>query len=197
MIALRIPIVGSIVLGILCASVGANADPQGNAGLTLGVAGVGESGAIGDHAEFHLGARGDILFARDQPSDFGLGPYAEIGTLGFDELHVGGGLSALLPVHPTFPIVLSGGAYGRYGDDGFGFEPGIAGSLFWGTRSYNFHTDYVMAAGLLVSYRASMGDSGQSALVVGAQLDAVVLSLPFVMLFDLIRGPSDEARASD
>ena len=51
----------------------------------MGVAGRGED-AIWSETAFWLGARGDVLFAREGTSDFGIGPYLEIGTLAFDEL---------------------------------------------------------------------------------------------------------------
>src|SRR5690606_21838411 len=61
----------------------AAADPQANAGLTIGGAGVGTGGEFWDDAEFHLGLRSDVMFLRDDPWDFGLGPYVELGTLAF------------------------------------------------------------------------------------------------------------------
>ena len=72
-------------------------------------------------------------------------------------------------------------------------RPGIAGSLFWGSRSYNFHANYVLAAGLLVGYRHSFGESKESALLVAAQLDLALLALPVILLVDMARGPSEEA----
>lgn len=177
-----------------CCSSSARAEPQGNASLTLGGAGVGSEGEFWDHAEFHLGLRGDVLFGRDESDDFGVGPYAELGTFAFDELQFGGGASLLLPVHDSLPLVASFGGFARIGDDDFGVEPGIAGALFWGSRSYNFHASYVMALGLLVGYRATFGESRESALMVAAQLDLGLLGIPIVALINVIRGDTDEAR---
>ena len=177
-------------------SIAGRAEPQGNAGLTLGVAGVGSSGAFYDHAEFHLGARGDVMFGRSRNNDFGIGPYAEVGTFAFNQFQFGGGATVLLPIHETLPIVASIGAFGRH-DDTFGAEAGVSGALFWGTRSYNFHANYVMAAGLLVNYRVAFGDSKESMLLIGTQFDAAVIALPFAMLLNLIRGPTDDARRVD
>ncbi len=174
-------------------TVQARAEPQATAGLTIGGAGVGSDGTFWDHGEFHLGLRSDVMFLRDDPYDFGLGPYVEVGTFAFDEIQFGGGASVHLPIHEHFPLVASVGAFGRYGDDDFGLEPGIAGSLFWGSRSYNFHANYVLAAGLLVGYRHSFGDSRESALMVAAQLDLALLAIPIILLVDLAHGPSAEA----
>ena len=45
-----------------------------------------------------------------------------------------------------------------------------------------------------VGYRASFGESKESALLVTAHLDLAMLGLPFVALVGAIAGPSDEAR---
>jgi hypothetical protein len=170
----------------------AAASPQGTVGLTLGAAGVGDQRAVWDETVFQLGLRGDVLFGRTSNRDFGLGPFVELQTLGFHDLQVGGGASALLPILDNFPLVLSGGAYGR-ATSAYGFEPGITGQLFWGSRSYNYHASYIMSAGLLAQFRYGLGDARETAIVVGAQLDLEVLSLPFVFLFEAISGPSAEA----
>lgn len=170
----------------------ARAEPQGNAALTIGVAGRGYDRAIWDETAFHLGLHGDLLFLREDTRDFGLGPYLELSTLAFDELQFGGGASLLLPVIEWAPVVVSGGAYARRGDDRFGFEPGVTGQLFWGSRSYNFHSNYVMAAGLVGQLRVGLGDSRETSVVIAAHLDLAALSLPFVFLFEAARGGSHD-----
>ena len=169
------------------------AEPQATVGLTTGVGAVGSDGEFWDHGEFHLGVRSDVMFLREDPYDFGLGPYVELGTFAFDEFQFGGGGSVLLPIHEHLPLVASVGAFGRLGDDDFGLEPGLAGTLFWGSRSFNFHANYGLTAGLLVGYRQSFGDSRESTLMVAAQLDFAVLALPVIMLVDMARGTSEEA----
>lgn len=171
----------------------AEADPQGNAGLTIGGAAVGTRGRFWDDGEFHLGLRGDVMFLREQPLDWGLGPYLEVGTLAFDEIQAGGGASVHVPVNDALPLVASLGGYARYGDDEYGAEPGIAGAIFWGSRSYNFHAGYVMAAGLSVGYRYSFGESHETALLVAAQLDLAILGLPLVLLINAARGGKADA----
>jgi hypothetical protein len=49
-----------------------------------------------------------------------------------------------------------------------------------------------MVAGLLLGYRYGLGESHESALLVALQADLAFIGLPFVMLADTIRGPSDE-----
>jgi hypothetical protein len=170
----------------------ARADPQASVGFTLGAAGAGFDRKIWDTTAFHLGFHGDVLFGRDELSDFGLGPYAEVLTNGFDEIQFGGGLSVLFPVLATFPVVLSLGAYGRAGEGPFSLEPGLAGELFFGTRSYNFHANYVMSAGLIGQMRYGLGPSKETSIIVGAQIDLLALSLPVVFLINAARGGSHD-----
>lgn len=175
----------------------AGAEPQGNAGLLLGGGGRGPKGRFWDVPVFHLGARGDVLFGRDGPHDFGLGPYAEVSTFAFDQVQFGGGASFLLPVDDIFPIVASLGGHGRWADDDLGWAPGIGGSLFFGTRSYNFHENYVMAAGLVVGLRHSFGTPDETVFHVGVQADFAAIAIPFIFLGEAIAGPSDEAAPID
>jgi hypothetical protein len=171
----------------------AGAEPQANAGLTVGGAAVGPEGRFWDHAEVLLGLHGDVLLGRSRAEDFGLGPFLEVGTLAFDELDLAAGATALLPVHDTFPLLVSAGLAGRIGDDGLGFEPGVSAEVFWGTRSYNYHASYVMSAGLLVGFRQSLGPSREAALLVAAHLDLAVLGLPLAALVNWLRGPTGAA----
>lgn len=168
------------------------AAPQGTAALTLGVAGTGENRAIWDKTVFHLGFRGDVLFGRSKNADFGIGPYADVGSFGFNDFQFGGGVSALLPIIDPLPLVLSLGGYGRASKD-WGVEPGITGQVFWGSRSFNYHSSYVMSAGLLTELRYGLGTSRETAILIGAQVDLAAMSLPFIFLAEAISGGSKEA----
>ena len=142
---------------------------------------------------FHLGLHGDVLFGRSATHDFGIGPYVELMTHAFDEVQFGGGVSGLLPVIDAFPIVLSAGAYGRRGTDKLGLTPGVAGELFWGSRSYNFHSKYVISGGLLTQVRYGLGPSHETSIVVAAQVDVLLLAMPVLFLITAARGGSHEA----
>jgi hypothetical protein len=179
-------------LGVGSVARPAGAEPQANASLTFGGAGVGSEGRFWDGAELHLGVRSDVILGRSSVADFGVGPCVELGTFAFDDVHFGGGASLLLPVSEHFPLVASFGPYGRWADDDFGLEAGLGGSLFWGSRSYNFHANYVMTGGLLVGFRESLGESHESMLVIAVQADLAFLGIPLVGLIDLMRGPSAE-----
>ncbi|XXX75984.1 hypothetical protein WMF30_50880 [Sorangium sp. So ce134] len=161
--------------------------------MTLGVAGTGLDRQLWDATVFHAGLRGDVLFGRSANDDFGVGPYAEVLTHAFDELQAGAGVSVLAPVLDTFPLVLSTGIYGRWSDAADALEPGVAAAVFWGARSYNFHSPYVMSTGLLAQMRLGLGASKETAVVIAAQLDVALLGMPFVYLYNALKGPSPEA----
>jgi len=138
----------------------------------------------------HVGLRGDVLWGREQGADAGWGPYAEAMT-SFDDVSVGAGVSTLVPVHPYLPVVLSGGGYGWNGPEG-GWEPGGTAQIFWGSRSYNYHGNYIMAGGVSVQGRYGFGEREERAIVLAAHLDGQVLALPFVLLYEAMRGPRAE-----
>ena len=187
----------AVSLAAALAPIDAVAQPQGTAALTIGVASYGERYAQWDEPLFQLGSRGDLLFGRSSNADVGAGPYLEVLTLGFEDFQFGGGGSLLLPVIDYLPIVVSAGAYGRISEEPFEgttVEPGVTGQVFWGTRSFNFHSAYVMSAGLLLQARVGLGDSRELAFVVGAQLDGLAISLPFLFVVNALRPGSPDTR---
>jgi len=186
-------IVTAALAGVVLSARGARAEPQASVGLTIGAAGEGYDRHYWKRTAFHLGFHGDVLFGRGSTSDFGIGPYAEIFTHAFDEVQFGGGVSGLLPVLDAFPIVLSAGAYGRKGSDMYKVEPGFTAQLFWGSRSYNFHSRYVLSGGLLTQFRYGLGPSRETAIVIAAQIDVVLLAMPVMFLITAARGGSREA----
>jgi hypothetical protein len=165
-----------------------HAEPQASAALTVGGAAIGVEGHVFGDAAFHFGARGDVLFGRDRGADVGYGPYLDVATLDFDRLSFGGGASLLAPVHEDLPLVLSLGGFATV--DELSTRPGVAGAIFWGSRSYNFHSNYGMAAGLLLTARQGLTAPHESSLIVAAQIDVVALSLPFVAFAHWLAGPT-------
>ena len=168
------------------------APPQVGVGVTVGAAGVGKSSRIWDETVLHLGARGDVMFGRDGSNGFGVGPYLEVLTHDFGELQTGGGASLLLPVMELFPIVLSAGGYlripwqeapGPLADRSYGIEPGVAGTIFFGTRIFNFHSSYEITVGVIGQARFGLGESRESSFVVAAQLDLAALWVPVVFIY--------------
>jgi hypothetical protein len=168
----------------------AAADPQWNAGLMTGVCGRGADGELWQNSCWYNGLRGDVLFGRNRNTDFGLGPYAQLATSGFEDVRTSGGLSGLVPWDGFLPLVLSAGGYARRDDDTW--APGLEGWLFIGSRSYNFHSSYGIAAGLVVGYQRDLTDRGDNAIVIAAQLDGLLLSLPFIFGYSALRGSPED-----
>ncbi len=171
-------------------SVPAAADPQWNASLVTGVCGVGTHQSWWQHTCWYNGVRGDVLFGRSRYSDIGVGPYVDVTTAGFDDLRLGGGGTVLLPITSYIPIGLSAGGYARKSD--VGWEPGVSSWLFIGSRSYNFHSSYIMAGGLLIGAQYGLGETHETTFVIAAQVDALAIALPFLLGYEWLRGPPDE-----
>lgn len=155
----------------------ARAHPQWNTGLVASGCLLGDRDAAFERVAFCGQARSDVLFLRERTSDFGLGPYLAAGTAAFEDLRLSAGVSALVPVVEDFPVVLSFGGLAR---DTNSF--GLSGSAFWGLRSYNFHSPYNLAFGLVLAGERTFGAQPSNALSLGFQLDGVVLALPFLLL---------------
>jgi hypothetical protein len=166
------------------------ARPQASAGITLGVAGNGDRSDFWSSTAFTGGLRGDLLFGRSRDADFGVGPYLEVlTTTGFSDLQLGTGPSLLIPVSSYLPLVVSAGGYVSL-TSAWGWEPGLSADLFWGSHGYNYHAGYSMAVGLFVDGRYALGDSHQVSLLVGARLDLELVALPFLLVYEAIRGGS-------
>lgn len=171
-----------------CSHVGvASAGPQWHLGLAPGGcyvdgqddAGWAWCGSLSGHA----------LFLRNRDRDFGVGPYARVLTVLGRGVSGSAGVSALVPVSPTFPFILSAGVAGDA--SGGGLSPGADFSLFWGPSSYNFHSSYSMASGLLVGVQRVWGTEPATTLSLGAQLDLALVAIPFIALFEVLQGPPE------
>lgn len=163
----------------------AYADPQWNASLVTGAAGLGAESEYWQDTRWYNGVRADVLFGRQRNADVGLGPFVSASTAGFDDVRLGAGASLQLPVHVYLPIVLSAGGYARHDD---AWHPGASGWLFWGSRSFNFHSSYVMSGGLLLGLEQDLDEPRQNAWIIAAQIDGLVLALPFILTYEWIKG---------
>lgn len=188
--AYHVVAIGSLSVSLF-ASLPAQAEPQASVGLVAGVAARGQHAQVFEEPAFHVGFHGDVLFGRSSTRDFGIGPYLEALSQAFDDVSVGGGVSLLLPVLDTFPIVLSVGPYVRAADDDFNAQPGIASTLFFGSRSYD-SDGYVMSFGLVAQARVGLDDRRQSSFVLALQVDTAFIASPIVFLVDAIDGGSRE-----
>jgi hypothetical protein len=176
---------GVSFLGWIAVVAPARADPQASAGLTGGAAveratGPGQAGVSLD-----LGGRADVLFLRDHNGQMALGPYVDGATAGFHDVDLGGGLEWLLPLTTDVPLVVSGGGLVRNGE-GRSWAPGLEGTAFVGSRSFNFHSWYGLTAGLFAQVRWVPESPSTVDLILGVQLDLEVLALPALLLWDAV-----------
>jgi hypothetical protein len=158
---------------------GPSARPQINTAFVTGLCGTGDPDSLWDESAWCNGLRADVLFGRARNSDFALGPYAQVSSAGFWDARYGAGLSLLLPITGDFPLIVSAGAGGHELE-----APALEGWLFFGPRSYNFHSLYSLSAGLLLGFQRDLGAGEESQIVVAAQLDGLVLALPFLLAYE-------------
>ncbi len=160
----------------------ARADPQWTVGVVGGGAWGRPFGGQGAGKGFFGAVHGDVLLGQQRNTELGFGPYARVSSLHFEDARLSGGVSVLLPVWSGVPLVLSGGGVWRSGVGGS--AGGLEVWAFWGLRSHNFHGDYCLTNGLVFGWQQQLSESGGNTFVVGAQVDAAVLALPFLLLYE-------------
>jgi hypothetical protein len=161
----------------------AHAHPQITSGVTTGAALTDLRAENAPRLAYHLGARLDVLFLRNGPRDMAIGPYVDVATAAFDTFEGGGGVAWLVPTGAT-AFLFSAGGFAR--TSRFGWEPGASATIFWGSRSYNFHSAYAVGAGLFAQGRYGLGDGKQADAIFGVQLDLEYLVLPFVFAYEAL-----------
>jgi hypothetical protein len=162
----------------------AEAAPQVSAGLTTGAALTDIRAENGPRLAYHLGGRLDMLLLRERAGTMAIGPYIDVATAAFDTFESGGGLEWLVPTGDA-ALILSAGAFAR--TSRFGWEPGAAGTIFWGSRSFNYHSTYSLGLGLFLQGRYGLaGDGRQADAIFGAQIDLQYLALPFLFAYEAI-----------
>jgi hypothetical protein len=175
-------LVASATAALLCDRA-AHADPQASLGLTLG--GAFEAQGPGPSSAVHLGGRADVLFLRGRERDMAVGPYVDVAAAAFHDFDLGGGGEWLVPVTEDLPLVLSAGVFARNGQSRQ-WAPGAEGTLFFGSRSYNFHSWYGLAVGGFVQGRWLPSSPETVDLAAGVQVDAELLLLPFLFAYTAI-----------
>jgi len=163
------------------------ADPEWNVAAQTSLCALGNSQHLWRKTQFCGATRGDLLFGRDRNADFALGPYATLGTAKFSDARYGAGLTLLVPTFGgDFPVTLSAGAASRNFDDAR-----VAGQLFFGLRSHNFHGSYAMASGIVLGGDRSFASDGAHTLYVGLQIDGLWLALPFILGYEWLKPSPD------
>jgi hypothetical protein len=128
---------------------------------------------------------GDVLLGRSSNRDFGLGPAIEIGTAGFDDVRALAGATLLVPATDVLVAALTPATLLRSGAGGL--EAGVAGRIFLGARSYNYHSGYVMAWGFVLGVDQEI--AGPRVVSVAAQVDGMAFAIPAILLYEWLRGP--------
>ncbi len=154
-----------------------------SAGLTVGAAFDGVVGAGGTRV--HVGGRADVLLLRAHEHDMALGPYVDVATSGLHDADTGGGVEWLIPLTDDIPLVVSSGFFARSGAER-NWAPGLESTLFCGSRSYNFHSWYGLAAGFFVQSRWLPESPATLDVVAGVQLDAELLAMPFLFAYEAV-----------
>lgn len=157
------------------------AKPQWNAGLETGLCGTGSELGF-EELGWCNALHADVLLLRERGDDFGLGPSLRLGTVSFDDFRLGAGLSVLVPVLESFPLVLQAGPQLRNLE-----QPGVYGSAFFGMRSFNHYGSYEVAAGLALTAERSFTTGTPSALWLTARIDGSWLALPFIFAYNAAR----------
>lgn len=171
---------GLVAVAWLATAGRAGAAPQWNAGIETGVCGTG-SASFGELGWCHA-LRADVLFLRDRGDDFGMGPALRLGSVSFDDLRLDAGLSVLVPLFESFPLVLEAGPHLLDFT-----QPGAYASAFFGLRSFNHYGSYAMSAGLALTAERAFTTGTPSALWLTARLDASWVAMPFVFLYNATR----------
>jgi hypothetical protein len=164
----------------------AGADPQANLGLTVGGVLQNALGPGPSSGAFHFGGRGDVLFLRQRGDQMAIGPYIDAATSSLHDFDAGGGLEWLLPIRDDLPLVLSAGALCRNGE-GRSWAPGAEGTVFFGSRSYNFHSWYGLAFGIFAQTRWIPSSPSVADMVFGVQIDGEFLAMPSMLIISALR----------
>jgi hypothetical protein len=137
----------------------------------------------GPRLAYHLGGRFDVLLLRERAGTMAVGPYVDVATAAFDTFETGGGVEWLIPIGDT-ALIASAGGVGR--TSGFGWEPALCGTVFWGSRSFNYHSSYSLGLGLFAQGRYGLGGREQADAILGVQIDLAYLALPFLLAYAVI-----------
>ncbi len=159
---------------------------QWNASLALGPAGYGNGDDLWRTTRFAASARSEFFFGRTSNHSFGFGPTGFVGASTLTEANLGAGLQLLVPVHEFFPLVVGAGVYGVNREEQK-VRPGGYLSLGWGARSFNYHSSYALAGGLLFEARRDFSEAPVTTWLASVQLDVAALALPVVWAINIFR----------
>jgi hypothetical protein len=175
----------ALIAGAL-ATPSVSGDPQLSATAMFGAAASDLRTGEHPHAALAMSARGDALFLRSREKDMAVGPYVEVGSVGFETLDLGVGAEWLIPALEAVPFIFSVGPELHRAPGAF-WQPGAEATVFFGSHSFNYHEAYSLTAGVFLQGRYGFGGARQGDAVLGAQIDLALLALPFVYLYEAAR----------
>jgi hypothetical protein len=176
-----------LAASVALASRPAAAEPEWGSSLILGAAGIGEQSAW-ERTRFYGALRGEALFFRKNRRNFGFGPALEVGTAGFSDVRFLGSAVALMPIGEFLAVSVAPGAFVRSSSQGA--VAGLSGRAFFGMHAYGYG-EYALNGGLVLGFDRDLGGPDENAIIVAAQVDALMLALPVVLLISWLRGSPD------
>jgi hypothetical protein len=161
-------------------SAAADVHPEFTANLELaGGLHVDDEGNTGP-AYFALGGHTDVMLFRELSRSVGFGFTIDVQSHGFYDLLVAGGIGVLLPIHESFPIVLSGGA----GIDALTGTPSAFARIWWGDRNRNQTGLYSSSYGIFAEYVRDLSGDGVPTITAGASVDLFTLLWPVLWIYE-------------
>lgn len=152
--------------------------PSWDTGLLLGVCGVGEKSAW-DVTKFCLGGLVDVMFLREEEDEAGVGGYLEVGTAGFRDVRVSGGVTSVFSLIDWFSLSVRAGGLGVLSP--LGAQPGVEGYLGLGHRSVSLRSAYGLSHSLFAGMQYALPNGelpGSHAIWFGLQVDGVWFTAP-------------------
>jgi hypothetical protein len=152
--------------------------PSWDTGLLLGVCGVGNERAW-QVTKFCIGGLIDMMFLREQEDETGLGGYLALGSAGFRDVRVSGGVTSVVSLIDWFSLSLRGGGLGVLTSQGV--QPGVEGYIGLGHRSVSLSSRYALSHSFFAGMQYALKSSGlpaSHAIWVGLQIDGVWLTAP-------------------
>lgn len=153
-------------------------EPSWDTGLLLGACGVGED-KVWEVTKFCLGGLIDVMFLRAQEDETGIGAYAELGTAGFRDFRVSGGVTSIFSLVDWFSLSLRAGGLGVFTPEGA--RPGVEGYVGLGHRSVSHSSHYGLSHNLLAGLQYVVPERdlpASHALWIGLQVDGVWFTAP-------------------
>lgn len=96
----------------------------------------------------------------------------------------------LVPLGDLWGIGVEPSGYVRSSDAGV--FPGIAARAWFGIQTYNYDGAYAPRGGITLGYTQDIGGSDSHAIVIAAEIDGLILALPFALLYQSLRGHPEE-----